>query len=66
MKTCTDTQADGLQRYQATEKSSHGRKSDRMKPVDKGGLGIAEVLDYMGIPYDVQEDQQTQMEFEEE
>ena len=37
-----------------------------MKPVDQGGLGIAEVLDYMGIPYDVQEDQQIQMEFEEE
>ena len=37
-----------------------------MKPVDQGGLGIAEVLDYMGIPYDVKEDQQIQMEFEEE
>ena len=37
-----------------------------MKPVDQGGLGIAEVLDYMGTPYDVQEDQQIQMEFEEE
>ena len=33
-----------------------------LKPMDEGGLGIAEVLDYIGVPYDTDDDQQIQME----
>ena len=33
-----------------------------LKPMEEGGLGIAEVLDYIGVPYDTDDDQQIQME----
>ena len=33
-----------------------------LKPMNEGGLGIAEVLDYIGVPYDTDDDQQIQME----
>ena len=33
-----------------------------LKPMNEGGLGIAEVLDYIGVPYDTDDDQQIQMD----
>ena len=33
-----------------------------LKPMEEGGLGIAEVLDYIGVPYDTDDDQQIQMD----